>query len=156
MTRNQPAAETPRRGFLISVESYEGTGYFAAVNYCTQVGLCFSIAGVLSSLLAFHKEKRTMPLSLSHRVQDGLQAMRQETPGLAELAAAITDALDEEKVEAANAARQLLYLMCLVRQNPYIGGPLLLAQLQVWYLEGALSQGAFSLLTPHATALICA
>ena len=96
-----------------------------------------------------------MPLPPSHRAQEGLEALRQVAPDVAELAAAISDAVDVERVYDADVAQEIIYGLCRrVHQHPYAGGLPLLAQLKTWYLEGALSPTAFSLLTVHATALI--
>jgi len=96
-----------------------------------------------------------MPLPHSYRTQKDFEALRQVNPDLAEFAAAISDALDGERVYAPDVVQQMIYWLCRrVQQNPQIGGPPLLAQLKRWYLDGALSQTAFSILTMHATALI--
>ncbi|VVN98185.1 hypothetical protein [Pseudomonas fluorescens] len=96
-----------------------------------------------------------MPLPPSHRAQEGLEALRQVDPDIAELAAAISDALDAEGVDNPEVAQEIIYWLCRrVHQHPHAGGPPLLALLKTWYLEGALSQTAFSILTLHATALI--
>lgn len=96
-----------------------------------------------------------MLLPPSHRPREGLETLRQVAPHLAEFATAISDALDE-KVAYDSAATQatLIRLSSYVHQNPHAGGLPLLDQLKRWYLEGALSQKAFSLLTLHATALL--
>lgn len=96
-----------------------------------------------------------MPLHPSHRAQEGLEALRQVAPDVAELAAAISDAVDAERVYDADVAQEIIYGLCLcVHQHPHAGGLPLLAQLKTWYLKGALNPTAFSLLTVHATALI--
>lgn len=96
-----------------------------------------------------------MPLPPSHHSQEDLKALRQVAPDVAELAAAIRDAVDAERVYDADVAQEIIYWLCRrMHQHPHAGGLPLLAQLKAWYLEGALSQRAFSLLTVHATALI--
>lgn len=96
-----------------------------------------------------------MPLPHSHQVHEGFEALRQTHPEVAELAAAISEALDAEVVFDPEVAREMIYVLCRrLLQNRQAGGGHLLAQLKMWYLEGALSQTAFSLLTLHTTALI--
>ena len=82
-----------------------------------------------------------MPLPPSHRVQEGLEALRQVAPDVAELAAAISDAVDDERVYDLDIAQEIIYGLCRrVHQHPHAGGLQLLAQLKTWYLEGALSR----------------
>ncbi|WP_338570760.1 hypothetical protein V6L78_24595 [Pseudomonas canadensis] len=81
--------------------------------------------------------------------------MRRVYPGVAELAAAIGDALDAELVYGPEVVQEMIYFLCRgLLENPRTGGQHLLTQLKMWYLEGALSQTAFSILMLHATALI--
>lgn len=88
---------------------------------------------------------------------EGLETLREVAPHLAELAAGINDALEAEGVYDPDVDQAMLIRLCQgLYQNPHAGGIPLLDQLKHWYLQGALSQKVFSLLTVHVTILICA